>query len=52
MFYIARMGNNISIFFIIGHGDKELEQEVINNGAYGYLEQPFDHQLLIEKSWN
>lgn len=45
---LKKQNNNIAIIFITGQGDKELEEEVINKGAYGYLEKPFDHQLLIE----
>ena len=39
--------SNISIIFITGHGDKELEREVMDAGAYDYLDKPFDEQLLI-----
>ena len=45
---LKKQNNNILIIFITGHGNKELQEEVINKGAYGYLEKPFDHQLLIE----
>ena len=38
---------NIPIVFITGHGDKELEERVMNAGAHGYLKKPFDEQLLI-----
>ena len=38
----------VPIIFITGHGDKDLEESVINAGAFGYLEKPFDESLLIE----
>ena len=37
---------SIPIIFITGHGDKELETQVMDTGACGYLNKPFDEQLL------
>lgn len=44
---LKKRGCNIPIIFITGHGDKELETQVMDAGAYGYLNKPFDEQLLI-----
>ncbi|MCK4839414.1 MAG: response regulator [Desulfobulbaceae bacterium] len=38
---------NIPIVFITGHGDAELEETVMNAGAFGYLEKPFDEKVLV-----
>lgn len=38
---------SIPIIFITGHGEKQLEREVMNAGALGYLNKPFDEQVLI-----
>ena len=40
-------GYKIPIVFITGHGDKELRDKVMDEGAYGYLDKPFDEGLLI-----
>ncbi len=45
---IIKKDNQISVIFITGHGDKELEKEVIKEGAYGFLEKPFDYSLLMQ----
>ena len=39
---------NIPIIFITGHGDKELEEQVMESGAFAYLNKPFDEQLLMD----
>lgn len=38
---------NIPIIFITGHGDKNMEKETMTAGAHGYLNKPFDEQVLI-----
>jgi len=37
----------ISIIFITGNGDKQLEKKVMDAGAQGYLNKPFDEKQLI-----
>jgi len=44
---LKRRAFSMPIIFITGHGDKEIEQQVMSEGAHGYLEKPFDQQLLI-----
>lgn len=39
---------NIPIIFITGHGEVEIEKKVLREGAHGYLEKPFDDQLLLD----
>lgn len=43
---LKKRGYSIPIIFITGHGDKEIETQVMNAGAHGYLNKPFDEQLL------
>jgi len=44
---LKKRGYATKIIFITGHGDKELESKVMGEGAHGYLDKPFDNQLLI-----
>ena len=37
----------ISIIFITGNGDKQLEKKAMDAGAQGYLNKPFDEQQLM-----
>jgi FixJ family two-component response regulator len=45
---LKTQGYDIPIIFVTGHGNKELEEKVLNAGACGYLNKPFDEQLLIK----
>ena len=45
---LKTQGYDIPIIFVSGHGSKELEEKVLNAGACGYLNKPFDEQLLIK----
>ena len=44
---LKNQGSDIPTIFITGHGDEDLEENVMNAGAHGYLEKPFDDQELI-----
>ncbi len=37
---------NIPIIFITAYGDEEMEKQLMDAGAYGYLDKPFDERLL------
>ena len=37
----------VSIIFITGNGDKQLEKKAMDAGAQGYLNKPFDEQQLM-----
>jgi FixJ family two-component response regulator len=45
---LKTQGYDIPIIFVSGRGSKELEEKVLNAGACGYLNKPFDEQLLIK----
>ena len=45
---LKTQGYDIPIIFVTGHGNKELEEKVLNAGACGYLNKPFAEQLLIK----
>ena len=44
---LKKRKNNIPIIFITGHGEKQLENEVMSAGAHGYLNKPFDEHVLV-----
>lgn len=39
----------VPVVMMTGHGDATLRHEVMNAGAVGYLEKPFDRDLLIDQ---
>ena len=42
-------GNTLPIIFITGHADVRMAVEVMEKGAFGFLEKPFRKQELVDK---
>jgi FixJ family two-component response regulator len=45
---MARGGPSIPIVFITGHEDQQARHQAMAAGAIGFLQKPFDDQLLLE----
>jgi RNA polymerase sigma factor (sigma-70 family) len=45
---LNRRGQPLPIIFITGHGDVPMAVEAVRNGAFHFLEKPFDDAQLLE----
>lgn len=45
---LKEMGSLLPVIFLTGHGDVPLAVEAIKNGAYDFLEKPFNDGKLLE----
>jgi two-component system response regulator DctR len=46
---IRRLGLQMPAIFLTGHGDVPQAVAAIQNGAFDYIEKPFDEHLLLER---
>ena len=46
---IKNFNNNIPVIMISGHGNIETAINSIKNGAFDFIEKPFDAELLLFK---
>jgi len=46
---LNRMGSQVQIIFITGHGDVQMAVQAMKRGAVDFLEKPFRDQDLIDK---
>lgn len=40
---------DMPVIFITGHGDEELRESVMQDGAMDFLEKPIDHRILLKR---
>lgn len=45
---LARIGKDLPIVFITGHGDVPLSVQAMRAGATNFLQKPFEHRVLLE----
>ncbi len=46
---LAARGQRMPIIFITGHGDIPMAVNAVKNGAYDFIEKPFDDSLLLSQ---
>jgi two-component system response regulator DctR len=46
---VRKAGCQLPVIFLTGHGDVPMAVEVIKNGAYDFLEKPYNDNALVDK---
>lgn len=46
---LHRRGSTLPIIFVTGHADVTLAVDAMRNGAFDFLEKPFDEERLLER---
>ena len=45
---LIAQGHRLPIIFVTGFPDEEIREQVMRNGAIGFLSKPFDGELLVK----
>lgn len=45
---LRRSGSFLTVLFLSGHGDISAAVSAVKNGAFGWLEKPCDHDVLLQ----
>lgn len=45
---LVKIGRNLPIVFITGHGDVPMSVQAMKAGAVNFLQKPFEHRVLLE----